>query len=395
MDGDLLDAIKIMNENGLILPDYRDSNLNSIKEFSSDKEKNISQKRVLIVLDALGSDLLNRVLEKNAGLKTAVGKMEIKTTKTIFPSLTPVVLTSFDSGMTVSEHAVVGDSMPVKEFNTIVNTMAYAPASDPSSKLDETKMSYVFQEPKLINDLAKNNKTVVLIPENLKRSAYCSATFSKQTIIPYIYFEDMIAKVGKIMKEGSYEFIYAYVEAIDKLLHAYSPDSYEAEILVQSLISLISNNIFPIAKETGYKALITSDHGHMTLKSEDIIAVESNDKISEFLTMPPWGSYRYYFLDVIEGKEDKFEQFFEATYGKKALLFKSDDLIKSGIFGGTNVKKGFEYRFGNYTMIGIGRNFFYYLYPGKKKWWANSSYSQSGVHGGMSEAEMYVPVIRF
>ena len=82
MDGDLMDAIKILDENGLILPDYIDSNLNSIKEFSSDKEKSISQKRVLIVLDALGSDLLNRVLEKNAGLKTAIGKMEIKTTKT-------------------------------------------------------------------------------------------------------------------------------------------------------------------------------------------------------------------------------------------------------------------------------------------------------------------------
>jgi hypothetical protein len=104
-------------------------------------------------------------------------------------------------------------------------------------------------------------------------------------------------------------------------------------------------------------------------------------------------SHRYFFVGVVDDKHKEFEEMFKKEYGKHAMLFKSDDAIKAGLFGNKTVKQELKYRFGEYLVIALENNFFYYLYPGKKKFWENPEWNCSGVHGGMHPDKIYVPAI--
>lgn len=382
-----------LEDNGLVFPDNKNNNLDEIKEFCIGKQSSETDRKLLIILDALGFSLLEKILDKHKDLKSSMKSAEIKKGTTLFPSTTPTVLTSFDSGLSIAQHGVVGDSMPVRALGMMLNPMSFSPSVPNSAKLDESYMSLVFPEPKLMNQISKNNKIVVLMPANLAKSTYCKSMHAGSKIMPYMYFEDLFIKAEKLMREKEYGFVYIYTEAIDEMSHTYTWNSEEVEQLVVSLLSRISRQLFKTAKETGYGVLITADHGHTTIKRENIHPIECKDKIMSFTNTPPWGSHRYGFIDIVDGKKSEFEAFFEKEYGKAALLFKSDDAINSGLFGDTDVRPDIRYRFGEYTIIALDSNFFYYLYPGKKRWWEEPNWRYSGIHGGMHADEMYVPII--
>lgn len=378
---------------GLVLPDYKNSNLSEIKRFSLGKRIHESNKKLLIIIDGLGLDMLRRILNKSNSLTKAMEVSEIKEVTTLSPSVTPTLLTSFDSGLDVAKHGVIGDTMPVKELGMILKLSANAPAAVSGSKLDDSSLSFIFPEPNLINKIAENNKMIILKPEKLKDSSYCKSMYKNKIEMSYTNIKDLFVKTVMIMKKNQYDFIYIYMDEVDELLHACSPDSKEAERFVYTLLSAISKHLFAVARKAGYSILITSDHGLITIKAKDIISIENSDNIMKFMTMPPWGSHRYQFMDVVDGIDELFERAFNVKYRKNAILLRSDDAIMTGLFGSRTVEKGVRYRFGKYIAIALGNHFFYYLYPHKKKWWLDAKWHHAGVHGGMLPKEMYVPAI--
>jgi predicted AlkP superfamily phosphohydrolase/phosphomutase len=104
------DMNSTLEDRGLVLPDYQNSNLSEVKKFSTSK----SSKKLLLIVDGLGMLMVEKVLGNNPDLKKSMEVAEIKKVKTLFPSTTPAILTSFDSGMSIAEHGIVGEFLPVK-----------------------------------------------------------------------------------------------------------------------------------------------------------------------------------------------------------------------------------------------------------------------------------------
>ncbi len=93
---------------------------------------------------------------------------------------------------------------------------------------------------------------------------------------------------------------------------------------------------------------------------------------------------------MIPGKEDALEHHFEKEYGKHFMLFDSESVISSGIFGKESAAEEIRYRFGTHIMLAKGSNTIAYEYPNvvPRTW-----LGLPGTHSGLSKGEMEVPLI--
>jgi predicted AlkP superfamily pyrophosphatase or phosphodiesterase len=164
------------------------------------------------------------------------------------------------------------------------------------AKLDESGLKFIYPNPELIDSIVKNNKLVILTPAGLADSAYCKAMYGNKTVLPYLNSEDLFIKVKMMMAEKNYDFLYVYIEELDKLLHKYLPNSKEADKFVFNLLSSICKHLFKTANEEGCSILIIPDHGHVTIKAKDIIGIESTSSIMKFVRTPPWNPTAIFLL---------------------------------------------------------------------------------------------------
>jgi len=144
--------------------------------------------------------------------------------------------------------------------------------------------------------------------------------------------------------------------------------------------------LLPLLKNSDYNLIITSDHGQMHFSKSSYIKIMPESELMNYLILPPWGSHRAQIVNVMNGKEKAFEDFFLKKYEKNALLVESEEAIKSGLFGRNYVDDKFRNRFGTHLIIPRKNEFFYYLAPGKTKDFERDF----GQHSGLSSDEMEI-----
>ena len=90
-------------EEGFALPDYKNSNMQIMKEIAYGNNRRIGEKgkKIFMLIDGLGYNFLTKVVPNLPGYP------ELSSISTVFPSTTSVVLTSIESGMTPAEHGII------------------------------------------------------------------------------------------------------------------------------------------------------------------------------------------------------------------------------------------------------------------------------------------------
>lgn len=134
--------------------------------------------------------------------------------------------------------------------------------------------------------------------------------------------------------------------------------------------------------------IVTADHG-----SDDVdkpIVLNDIPEIYDTLRLPLSGDHKCAYVYLKNGREREFlramRRIKEACY-----LFKSEELVKKGVFGLEHPDKRFLDRIGDY-VVAMKEGYGIYDFIGKihKKREFNK-----GDHGSLSEREMLVPLIVF
>ena len=382
-----------LKDGGFILPDFKNSNFEASKQIGDGVRGGLvgkNPRKVFLLLDGLGYNLLERVASKSRELKESMVKFDNRKVTTLFPSTTTNVLTSIYGGVTPAEHGAISTNLFIKEVGTIINCVYLTSAMDPMGPKLKINPSDLYPKGKLMSDIkARGKKAVFLVPEHVVRSGLSIATFSEADLIPFVTFDDMIVKIAKLMDTGNIDYILAYFDTLDAMEHKYDPSSPEVEQSVYTMIQSISKILLGPAKENGFNIVITADHGHVKVTQEDNNIFTPKSEINDFLEVPLWGEPRAAFLAVKENKFGGFERYFENNLLKIGKLVKTDDAIKAGLFGSSKVSENIRYRFGTHIIIPNGNKCIQYLFPGMEE----KPFKSKGRHGGMSSDEMYVPIL--
>ncbi len=365
-----------------ILPDFTHSNINvsaTLAEFLGAPNGNATlpiikqelaknyKNVVFICFDGMGVHPLSVNLAETDFLRANVKDVLTST----FPSTTTCATTSLTTNRLPLEHGWFGWSVYFDKIKRNVNIFLDTD-SWTNEKLDVSGNSplavfpYYFDQADESCEYQINTVFPVFVqvahPERNVAWNFDMATFFR-------HIKQICAKDGK-------QFVYAYNNEPDHSMHENGVDCPAT----REILTDISRRLKQLAKETPDTLfIVTADHGMIDV--EGYVYLYQDEKLYDMLVTYPYVEPRAIAFRVKDGRKEEFEKYFTQKYGEDFILYKSEELVKQGLFGNTGDKAEL---LGDYIAIGT--------YTHKQAVISPSNMLFKGHHTSLTE-EMLVPLI--
>ncbi len=333
---------------------------------------------VLLVADGLGYELLER--HPNSHLaRYLVGQLT-----SVFPSTTAAAITSFATAVAPQQHAITGWFTWFRELGSVSAVLPFTPRGGGTaySELGVEPGQLVGARP-FSERLAGCSR--VLTPAYIADSAYSRFTAGPSERHGHRGLSDFFEQLKGLVKSGP-GYTYAYWTEMDAHAHHHGFHSDEVNHHFAAFDQAFGDFLEAIAG-TDAIILVTADHGLIDTTPERVIRLEEHPHLAKTLALPLCGEPRAAFSYIRSGRAAEFEAYIQGELGHAVELRQSRELIEAGWFGHGRADPRLSMRVGDYTLL-MRDNWVI-----RDRLLTEKPFSQIGVHGGLSEAEMAVPLI--
>jgi arylsulfatase A-like enzyme len=336
---------------------------------------------VLIIIDGLGYDYLRGTGAASGLAKRLRGKMT-----SVFPSTTATAITTFLTGVAPQQHGLTGWHMYFRELGSIAAVLPFRPRYGGSS-LREAGVDPVrfFRHVPIFDQL--NATCSIISPQRIVHSDFNAAHSGRAKRYGFASLKGFFERIGSVLRLGAgRRYVYAYYPEIDSLAHQHGAASEDVAAHLAQW-DLAFAEFLEAIRGTETTVIVTADHGFIDSAAESHIELETHPRLAETLTLPLSGERRVAYCYVHAGKERQFEDYVASELSEQAMLYSSEKLLEGGWFGLGEAHPGLRDRIGDYTLVMKDRWTI-------KDWiFGEHRHEQIGVHGGVSDAEMHVPLI--
>lgn len=344
----------------------------SIPEISA--AKNVA----LVILDGVGYDYLVNYPEETFFHKYLHDKLT-----TVFPSTTAAAIGTFLSGVAPQQHALTGWFMHAKELGAVLIPLRFQARCVESSLSQSGIPAAQFLQGKSVFDQIQR-RSYLLHNKSLSESPY----YLPYKNVAYESFEDCFRKITYIVRYYlGQKFVYVYWGEFDSRCHEYGVASEQAKTHFRELADQFSALIEALAG-TDTLLLITADHGLLDTEPSKIINMDDHPELRETLVLPLCGEPRAAYCYVRPAKVAQFERYIAEHFSGMCDLYRSETLIEQHYFGLFEPNPKLFDRIGDYVLM-MRENYIIkdFLINESRKYYL-------GNHGGLSEQELFVPLIR-
>ncbi len=336
---------------------------------------------ILIVLDGLGYDYLKRYGEKRFLMSGLRGRIT-----SVFPSTTASAIPSLHTGCSCIEHGMTGWFTYIKELGMVVTSLPYNSRVRCCYNLNERKNIKEIFNIKPFTDRTGRKKFIVT-PKDLSNTVFTKIAAGKARIIPYNKVNEGFNKITKIVKKSRKKYFYAYYPEHDHLCHLHY--THSKKVLKNFLrLDRVIERFVKSSEGTESIVIVTSDHG--SDDTDKHVVLNDYPEVYDTLRLPLSGDHKCAYCYLKNGKEREFLRAMKKIKNS-CYLFKSEELVKRGVFGIEKPDKRFLDRIGDYIIVAKeGYGIYDFIGKTHKKRKFNK-----GDHGGLSEREMTVPLIVF
>lgn len=366
----------ILNLTSSILKYYNvETNHNSLKvldEVLKRKYRNV----VFIILDGMGEHILKNV-SKNGFFR----KNEKSCITSVYPSTTTAALTTYYSGKPPYESGWIAWSQYFKEYGRAIDMLSHK-ESYQNDSLKNTRID-VFKEIinyetifEKIEKASPNVNAYEIMPDYSDRKSKRSLRANN--------IEEICEHIKLICSNSSENFILAYCDNPDGLLHKYGTDSKEVSEMIKHSEESIKNLKCQLSEDT--IIIISADHGHKNINK--VYSMLDYPELQDCLIMPASLESRAVTFWVKEDKKEKFEELFNKEFSKEFLLLSKEEVFKKHLLGYGEKHKKIDDFIGNYLAVSISDAIIRletYLAEGKT--------IKKSTHCGLTKEEMEVPLI--
>jgi len=336
---------------------------------------------VLLVLDGLGYNYLRRHPEAEWLNANLAGSMT-----SVFPSTTASAITTFLTGDAPMQHAITGWHMYFRELGSVIAVLPGRPRYG-GVGLGEAGVSpeRLFAHQSLYDRLPISSW--VVSPAHIAQSDFNQAHIGTAKLRAYRGLGAMTEIIaGTVRQDTRRKLIYAYWPDLDSLGHAEGIESVQAGAHLLDLDHALSE-LADALKGTDSLLVVTADHGQIDTTDTDRIDLDERPGLTETLILPLCGESRLAYCYVRPDRVKQFEQYVGENLSDVAELVLSRDLITGGWFGPGPAHPRLSERIGDYALMMKG----HYVI---KDWLPQEGrHVLIGVHGGVSEDEMLVPLV--
>ena len=320
---------------------------------------------VFIIFDGLGINPINVNLREEAILRRCVKQ----TLTSVFPATTTNATTTLHTNSYPMQHGRFGWAMYFEELGRNVDIYLSkdsktGEAIDPDFVDKTLKLKPYYLSAKTDYEINR------VAPPYWKDG--CT-----ENRIDCLELNDYFEALEKVCKKDGKQFVYMYCPEPDATMHDYGVSSEQAFRLInhindkmKELCSKCNDTIF----------IITADHGQSDV--DGYVELYKDEQLYSLLQTPPYLESRATAFKVKEGKKQEFERLFKEKYSEDFELYKSEELVRQGNFGGSVKDENVKY-LGDFIAICKGyKQFVIY----------EKSHRFKGHHCSLTE-EVFVPLI--
>jgi len=317
-----------------------------------------------------------------------------------FPSTTAAHMTTIHTGLPVGVHGVYEWFTLLPAVNRIIAPLLFSFAGDmaPDTLLAAgVAGSDVYPESDFYMSLRDAGVSAhVALPGAIAASTPAGILLRYAAVHPFGDTAEGVSAVGAALARVDRGYGFLYLPDVDSAMHRLGPDHADVDQLIGATLDAFEQGLRRGPVPEGTLVLITADHGMAAVDPErslyvnvlwpgiiDHIRVGANGR-----PLAPAGSSRDLFLHTRPGSHDQVRTTLQSLLDGKAEVRSVAGLIEEGIFGST-VSETFRERVGDLVVL---------PYPGEAVYWNDPPrFTQPyfGQHGGLTHAEMEVPLVAF
>ncbi|HEY9199460.1 MAG TPA: alkaline phosphatase family protein [Gammaproteobacteria bacterium] len=336
---------------------------------------------VLLLIDGLGHDFLLRQPVDCVLRRHLRGRLD-----SVFPTTTAAAVTAVATGVGPQQHAITGWFMWLRELGMVTSIL---PFRSRAGGLDLARaglsVEALLGAPSLCAGLDTN--AAVLSPQRIVESAFSRASTGPARRIGYQDIDDLFTRMtALITAPDGPQYIYAYWPEFDSLAHAKGVGGVEAQAHFELLDRACGEFLERIAG-TDTCVLITADHGFIDTGPEHYVHLAEHPDLAACLRMPLCGEPRAAYCYVRPDRAAVFERYAADVLEKYCDCVPGAELIEQGLFGLGAPHPELAARVGDYVLLMKDRYVLKDYVAGEKPFFF------AGVHSGLSEAELRIPLV--
>lgn len=304
----------------------------------------------------------------------------------VFPSTTATAITTVMTGLAPQQHALTGWHMYFRELDTVAAVLPFR------TRATNESLTRIGADPAVLFDHAPiydglQVETHLVAPQSIINTEFNLAHSGRAARHGYIKLPELFENIARVLSANSNrKFIYAYFSELDTLAHRFGIASLQVAAEFTRLDAAFRGFLAQIAGSDTHLVVI-ADHGFIDSPSECLIELDRHPELAAMLAQPLCGERRVAYCYVRPGRHPDFERYVATRLGDHATLHRSADLIAQNWFGPGAPHPRLAERIGDYTLVMKGHCTLKDWLPNEKR------HAHIGVHGGISDDEMYVPLI--
>lgn len=334
---------------------------------------------VLFVVDGLGFEFIDQ--HPNSFLREHTQC----TLSSVFPSTTASAITTLMSGLAPRQHGLTGWFTYLAALGTVMAVLPFQPRCGGSFARPAAQAREIFDWVPLYDTLKR--KCYLVLPENISDSVYSMTLGGSAQRMGYDNLENMFEHVTRILSNtGERSFTYIYWPMFDMLSHQFGVYSDRVARHYTELDGAFANFAATIDPSSTL-VLATADHGLIDTAADRTIFTKDHPELAATLLLPLCGEPRVAYCYIRHGAEKKFLDYIEGYLNHACVVKRSSELIATDYFGEGVKHPDLHRRVGDYVLL-MKDN-----YVLKDRLFGETPFAHVGVHGGLTSAEMTVPLV--
>ena len=344
---------------------------------------------LLLVVDGLGADWLQRRAPESLLART----MRTAITS-VFPPTTAAAIPTYLTGDPPLRHGLTGWFTYLRELGAVMTVLPGMPRyGGVSYRRAGVDPRGLFTNASVFDRI--RTRGVCISPAFIAHSDFNRALTGQAEILTFETLEQMLQQCLKVIRPAGRwgrsrtptgpSYVYLYWPWLDSIGHA---QGIESDAALKHLLEIDQaiQGFMSAARGTSTMLLVCADHGQIDTSEAEVIDLARHADLAECLRLPLCGEPRAGFCYLCPGATERFADYCRDRLAGQVELIPSRQLVDEGYFGLGARHPRIMDRVGDYCLLPLGARTLRDLLP------SESPHAQVGVHGGLSAAELMVPL---
>ncbi|MFN3202113.1 MAG: alkaline phosphatase family protein [Bradymonadia bacterium] len=334
---------------------------------------------VFVLVDGLGVP----IIEDWAPEAGVLRRQMFQSCRAVFPSATASALTTVASGRWPGAHGITGwwTFLPDHDLTfeplpwRLMNTREQATLSP----------NALFRVPSVFEQVPRSVCTVT--PTGLADSIYSGWSAGDTDILGYENWDDAIDQLlARIRRASGPTLTWWYLPEFDRHGHMAGVSHKKTGRIVRRLDQALSHLESSLPRNT--RVVLTADHGHINAHPEGDHILDADDPLLRHLAAPPSGEPVCPHFHLKDGQRKAFIDEFSSRFDGLFTLFDVEALVQRGVYG-PDLDAVVRARLGDLVALSLEARTL------RVRTGTRPPNVLKGLHGGLTPAEMLIPVVLF